>query len=69
MDNHTTTTPATENFAGAAYMPGMNTSRLASLTADALRQSSITPNYDSTHERVNAAALEIAKEEIGRAHV
>jgi len=56
--------PSTDNefFGRAAHMPGMNTLNAATLVADALRQSTVTPNYDATHERVNAVARAIAEQ-------
>lgn len=45
----------------AAHMAGMNTLTVASLAADALRQSTVTANYDATHERVNEVARQIAE--------
>jgi len=60
----TSTAPITANevFERAAHMPGMNTLNAAALAADALRQSTVTANYDATHERVNAVARKIAEE-------
>lgn len=61
MNTTATASPAHEVSEAAAYTAGMNTTA-ASLTADALRQSTATANYDATHERVNDVARAIAEQ-------
>lgn len=60
--NTTFIDPATtELFDAAAYTAGMNPT-VATLAADSLRQSTVTANYDATHERVNETARRIAEQ-------
>lgn len=44
----------------AAHMPAMNNTSPAEMAATALRASTITPDYDRTHERVNEVCRDIA---------
>lgn len=54
-------------FSGAAaYTAGMTNLDIAGLTAATLRSSSATPNYDATHERVNAVARLIAEDALAK---
>lgn len=57
-------TTLTRTFSGAAaHMAGMTTTTVpATLAADALRQSTVTADYDATHERVNEVARLIAEQ-------
>lgn len=61
-----TALPANEVSDAAAYTAGMNTSTVAALAADSLRQSTSTPNYDATHERVNEVARAIAEKALAQ---
>jgi hypothetical protein len=45
----------------AAHMPAMTNTSPAALAATSLRASSITPDYDRTHERVNDVCRQIAE--------
>ena len=62
MNTTASSTTPNEFFDLAAHMPGMNNLSAAAIAADALRQSTVTPNYDATHERVNEAARLIAEQ-------
>lgn len=61
MDTTTAPQTTTEVFGAAAYTPGMTNTTAAALTAESLRQSTTSADYDATHERVNDVARQIAE--------
>lgn len=64
--NTIATAPANEVFEVAAYTAGMTNTAAATLAADSLRHSTVTADYDSTHERVNEVARLIAEQALAQ---
>lgn len=66
MNTTTLARPANELFPAAAYTAGMTNTAAATLAAGALRLSTTTADYDSTHERVNDVARLIAEQALAQ---